>query len=62
VQHYSTTDNASKDKRGEVSCYLDAFKKELKFWGARLSQSATGVSSIYIGGGNTSGSRTETTS
>src|SRR5262249_21148944 len=41
----------SQTNDSEVTRYLDALKQELKFWGEKLAESATVVSSIYIGGG-----------
>ncbi len=52
VQHYAGKDSgASKTIENEVDRYLEAVKRELAFWGARLAQSGTALSSIYIGGG-----------
>lgn len=51
VQHYTGRGNASPTNDSEVMRYLDALKRELVFWGAKLAESGTAVSSVYIGGG-----------
>jgi oxygen-independent coproporphyrinogen III oxidase len=51
VQHYSGRGSASHTRESEVAHYLEALKREVAFWGARLAQSGTALSSIYIGGG-----------
>ncbi len=51
VQHYSGRGSSSQTKESEVARYLEALKRELAFWGVRLAQSGTALSSIYIGGG-----------
>ena len=51
VHHYAGRGKASPTSDGEVARYLDALKRELMFWAAKLAKSATAVSSIYIGGG-----------
>jgi oxygen-independent coproporphyrinogen-3 oxidase len=48
VKNYSGRGNSSHADDSEVTRYLDALKRELTFWGSKLS---TTVSSIYIGGG-----------
>jgi oxygen-independent coproporphyrinogen-3 oxidase len=49
VEHYPRKGSRSGD--GGVARQLEAVKRELAFWGVRLAQSATALSSIYIGGG-----------
>jgi len=51
VAHYAGRGKRSETDDDEVTRYLDALKRELVFWGAKLARSATGISSIYIGGG-----------
>lgn len=51
VQHYPSRVSASHPGDDEVARYLKALKRELAFWGDRLAQSGTALSSIYIGGG-----------
>lgn len=51
VQHYAGRGSASQTREAEVARYLEALKRELAFWGVRLAQSGTALSSIYIGGG-----------
>lgn len=51
VQHYAGRGSASQTREAEVVRYLQALKRELVLWGARLAQSGTALSSIYIGGG-----------
>ena len=51
VEHYAGKGKSSGAEESGVTRYLDALKQELRFWGAKLAQSATSVSSIYIGGG-----------
>jgi oxygen-independent coproporphyrinogen III oxidase len=51
VNHYGGKGKSSQARDIEVAHYLDALDQELKFWGERLARSATGLSSIYIGGG-----------
>jgi coproporphyrinogen III oxidase-like Fe-S oxidoreductase len=51
VNHYAGKGKSSQAQDGAVAHYLNALKQELIFWGANLARSATGVSSIYIGGG-----------
>ena len=51
VQHYPSRGGASRTGKSEVARYLEALKHELAFWGVRLAQSNTALSSIYIGGG-----------
>lgn len=51
VAHFAGRRQSSQAEDGEVTRYLDALKRELVFWGAKLARSATAVSSIYIGGG-----------
>ena len=51
VQHYAGRGSALQTSEGEVARYLEALKRELAFWGVRLAQSGTALSSIYIGGG-----------
>jgi oxygen-independent coproporphyrinogen III oxidase len=51
VQHYPGRGGAPETRKSEVARYLEALKRELAFWGFRLAQSDTALSSIYIGGG-----------
>jgi len=51
VNHYAGKGKGSKTRDAEVEDYLRALHQELQFWGAKLAQSTTSVSSIYIGGG-----------
>jgi coproporphyrinogen III oxidase-like Fe-S oxidoreductase len=51
VNHYAGKGKGSEAHDAAVAHYLDALKQELIFWGTKLARSATGVSSIYIGGG-----------
>lgn len=51
VDHYAGKETTSQSADGKVMDYLDALKRELILWGAKLARSATRVSSIYIGGG-----------
>ncbi|MBN3815932.1 radical SAM protein [Paraburkholderia sp. Se-20369] len=51
VQHYAGKGKASQTGEHDVARYLDALRRELARWGARLAQSGTALSSIYIGGG-----------
>ncbi|HWS56637.1 MAG TPA: radical SAM protein [Pyrinomonadaceae bacterium] len=51
VAHYAGRGRSSQTDDGEVARYLDALRRELRFWGAKLASSATAVSSVYIGGG-----------
>lgn len=51
VRHYAGKARASSELEREVGRYLAALKRELAWWGARLAQSGTAVSSVYIGGG-----------
>lgn len=51
VQHYPGRGGASQTRENEVARYLEALKRELAFWGVRLAESGTALSSIYIGGG-----------
>lgn len=51
VDHYAGRGKSSQTEDGAVTRYLDALKRELIFWGAKLAKSGTAVSSIYIGGG-----------
>ena len=51
VQHYSGRGRASQTSESEVAHYLEALKRELAYWGARIARSGTALSSIYIGGG-----------
>jgi oxygen-independent coproporphyrinogen III oxidase len=51
VAHYAGKGKSSQTHDGEVMRYLDALKRELRLWGAKLARSSTVVSSIYIGGG-----------
>lgn len=51
VNHYAGKGKSSPSGDSDVARYLNALRKELKFWGAMLARSATGLSSIYIGGG-----------
>lgn len=51
VQHYAGKGRASQTGENDVACYLDALRRELALWGARLARSGTALSSIYIGGG-----------
>src|SRR3982750_2608787 len=52
VQHYAgSRGSASQTRESEVARHLEALKRELAFWGVRLAQSGTALSSIYIGGG-----------
>ncbi|MDQ3914270.1 MAG: radical SAM protein [Actinomycetota bacterium] len=51
VQHYPGRGRVSQTSEDGVTHHLEALKRELAFWGARLAQSGTVLSSIYIGGG-----------
>ncbi|MGZ2749383.1 coproporphyrinogen-III oxidase family protein [Burkholderia stagnalis] len=51
VQHYAGKGKASQAGEHDVARYLDALRRELALWGARLARSGTALSSIYIGGG-----------
>ncbi|WP_179254894.1 coproporphyrinogen-III oxidase family protein [Burkholderia sp. AU15512] len=51
VQHYAGKGKASQTSEDDVARYLDALRRELALWGARIAQSGTALSSIYIGGG-----------
>lgn len=51
VQHYPGRGSSSSIEDSEVMRYIDALKREIIFWGAKLAESGTAVSSIYIGGG-----------
>lgn len=51
VRHYAGKSSVSQTSNDEVATYLDALRSELAFWGARLTQSGTALSSVYIGGG-----------
>lgn len=51
VQHYPGKGRAAPAGEDAVVRYLAALKQELALWGARLAQSSTAISSIYIGGG-----------
>jgi oxygen-independent coproporphyrinogen III oxidase len=50
VQHYSGKQGPG-GRDVEVIRYLEALKRELRFWGERFAASRTALSSIYIGGG-----------
>ena len=51
VRHYAGKGSVSQAGEDEVAGYLAALRRELAFWGARLAESGTALSSIYIGGG-----------
>lgn len=51
VQHYSGVGSSSQTANDSVAQYMEALERELVIWGAKLKESATVVSSIYIGGG-----------
>jgi len=51
VDHYTGKGTGSQAVDGKVAQYLDAVKRELRFWGAKLATSGAALSSIYIGGG-----------
>ncbi|MXN76758.1 radical SAM protein [Burkholderia sp. 4701] len=51
VQHYAGKGRASQTGENDVARYLDALRRELMLWSARLAPSGTALSSIYIGGG-----------
>lgn len=51
VDHYTDEGAGSQVGSGKVARYLDAVKRELRFWAAKLAASGTALSSIYIGGG-----------
>jgi coproporphyrinogen III oxidase-like Fe-S oxidoreductase len=51
VDHYTGKGKGPLPDDGKVARYLAALKREMAFWGARLAESGTVVSSVYIGGG-----------
>jgi coproporphyrinogen III oxidase-like Fe-S oxidoreductase len=51
VLHYPGKRSGSHTGNGGVTPYLDALKRELRFWSGKFAKSGTTVSSVYIGGG-----------
>jgi len=51
VDHYTGRAKGPLPDDGKVARYLTALKREMAVWGARLAESGTAVTSVYIGGG-----------
>jgi oxygen-independent coproporphyrinogen-3 oxidase len=51
VHHYGGKASSTPAREAQVTQYVEALKRELRMWGAKLARRSTTVSSIYIGGG-----------